>query len=94
MGPKIVNPLLSYSLNYLRSKYKDVKLMNEQYGQSKSSLWILRSISVYKSGNPFFNFQTSEYFVAQGIHKYQDSLCYKLNDLCTCIVNINISKSG
>jgi len=30
MGLGIVNPLLSYSLNYLRSKYKDVKLMNEQ----------------------------------------------------------------
>jgi len=41
----------------------------------------------------FFYFQTSKYFVAQGIHKYQDSLCYKLIDLCTCIVNININKN-
>jgi len=41
MGREIVNPLLSYSLNYLISKYKDVNLMNEEQGKSKSSLWII-----------------------------------------------------
>jgi len=29
--------------------------------------------------------------MAQGIHKYHDSLCYKLIDLCTYVVIINIS---
>jgi len=32
--------------------------------------------------------------VAQEIHKYQDSFCYKLIDLSTYIVNINISKNA
>ena len=34
------------------------------------------SLNICLSVNLFY-FQTSVYFVAQGIHKYQDSLCYR-----------------
>jgi len=49
---------------------------------------------LYNFGIPTFYFQTFVCFVAQGIHKYQYSLSYKLIYLCTYIVNIlNISKN-